>query len=162
MDVVITPEEASDGELSELLYEAYVGDGHTSPEVAAQVFEPRAVRARGTLLCARDETGALRGVVVLVESGAAAAKLAREGELELHLLAVAKAARGRGIGRMLVTACIAEAQRRGATRLLLWTQPRMLAAQALYHSSGFVRLPECDFTLAERSFLVFEKTLDSR
>ena len=48
----------------------------------------------------------------------------------------------------------------GYGRALLWTQPPMLAAQALYRSVGFVHVPERDFTSPTgRSFLFFERPL---
>ncbi len=161
MDIEIGPGDASDAEIGDLLNEAYVEDGHTSRAGAESVFAPGAVRARGMLLCARDGVGMLRGMVVVVEAGSVAARLAQDGEVEMHLLAVSKASRGRGIGRALVEASIEEARRRGASRMLLWTQPRMVAAQALYRSSGFVRLPEKDFSRSDRAFLVFQRTLRS-
>ena len=41
--------------------------------------------------------------------------------------------------------CIELAQRRGFSRLVLSTQPAMLAAQRLYARLGFERLPERDW-----------------
>lgn len=66
-------------------------------------------------------------------------------EAEVRALAVDPAARGRGIARRLLNAVVDAAVDAGARRLVLCTQPRMHAAQRLYESEGFVRLPERDW-----------------
>lgn len=63
----------------------------------------------------------------------------------LRLLAVHAAARGAGVGRALVTECIARAGRAGAGFLGLHTAPFMAAANNLYAAVGFVRAPRYDF-----------------
>lgn len=63
----------------------------------------------------------------------------------LRLLAVPGAARGAGVGRALVTECIARARRAGASLLGLHTAPFMAAANHLYAAVGFVRAPQYDF-----------------
>ncbi|EFE69929.1 GNAT family N-acetyltransferase [Streptomyces viridosporus] len=57
---------------------------------------------------------------------------------QIHGLAVAEEARGRGVGRALVRAAVAEARRRGARRLTLRVLGHNTPARALYASEGFV------------------------
>lgn len=56
---------------------------------------------------------------------------------EIKRLYVARAARGRGLGRVLVERVIAEARQLGYRSLLLDTLPFMKEAQSLYLSMGF-------------------------
>ncbi len=64
------------------------------------------------------------------------------GEATLRMLGVHPNARGRGIGRQLVEACIAEARIAGKTLLTLNTTRQMQAAQRLYESLDFRRGPD--------------------
>jgi ribosomal protein S18 acetylase RimI-like enzyme len=64
---------------------------------------------------------------------------------ELRLLAVSPDARGMGIGRLLVDACIRRAREDGATELGLHTSRSMRAAIRTYGAMGFERAPERDF-----------------
>jgi ribosomal protein S18 acetylase RimI-like enzyme len=146
----------SDAAIGDLLHRAYVGGGFTDAEQAASMFEPSAVRSRGELLVMNDESGRLIGMVVVVPPASPGRKLATEDEAEMQLLAVAPEHQGRGIGRLLVRAAVSAAERLGFTKMVLWTQPAMHAAQRLYRTEGFRRAPERDFRRADgRSFLVF-------
>jgi GNAT superfamily N-acetyltransferase len=55
----------------------------------------------------------------------------------LEELYVAPAMRGRGLGRALLEATMAEARRAGAARIELGTEEGDVAARALYESAGF-------------------------
>ncbi|MGH4035425.1 GNAT family N-acetyltransferase [Actinomycetota bacterium Odt1-20B] len=86
------------------------------------------------------------GGVTFVESGGPMAELARAGEAEIRMLAVAPDARGRGAGEALVRACVERARAvEGCVRVILSTQPTMHAAHRLYERLGFVRVPERDW-----------------
>jgi GNAT superfamily N-acetyltransferase len=61
---------------------------------------------------------------------------------ELKRMYVQPAARGHGIGRVLVTAALAAAAELGFTELWLQTEPAtMAAAHRLYRDAGFVDIP---------------------
>jgi ribosomal protein S18 acetylase RimI-like enzyme len=64
---------------------------------------------------------------------------------EVRLLAVAPAARGRGIGRALMRECLRRAREWDAPFLQLHTMEVMAVARALYERMGFVRMPQLDF-----------------
>ena len=64
------------------------------------------------------------------------------GEYELAKMAVTPAERRHGIGRRLMSAAIALAERIGATRLYLETNHTLTGAIALYESMGFRPLPK--------------------
>lgn len=56
---------------------------------------------------------------------------------KLRLLILEPRARGLGIGRRLVEACIAFAHEAGYAKLELWTQSDLAAARAIYVATGF-------------------------
>ena len=153
--------EASDEELGALLRAVYVDGGYTEPEAAETLFAGSAVRARGTLITARDSRSqSLLGMVILVPPEAATRQIARGSEAEVHLLAVAPAVRGRGIGLALVKALIATASKIGCEQLVLSTQETMHAAHAVYERAGFERTPDRDWARAGRRFLSYWLSLE--
>jgi len=78
--------------------------------------------------------GQMVGSVFLVRGEAGAGKL--------RLLYVEPAARGQGIGDLLVRTCIARARAVGYTRLDLWTNSVLGAARRIYQRAGFVLVEE--------------------
>ncbi len=70
----------------------------------------------------------------------------RDDEAGIRMLAVAEAARRRGVGGALTMECVRLARDAGKRRVLLHTGTWMPNAIRLYESLGFVRAPEIDFS----------------
>lgn len=87
-------------------------------------------------------TGQLLGTVTVPSPGGHISELGQDGELDFRLLAVAPAARRRGIGRLLVEHVIALAAERGDRRVVMNSGPQMTGAHQLYYAMGFTRLTE--------------------
>lgn len=148
----------TDLELSRLLTQVYVAGGFTDSEEAISLFEPSAVRKRGVLIGAREKQKShLVGVIIVVPPASPARRLAKSNEAEIHLLGVNPDSRRHGLGRMLVEAAIDCAKNNGYSKIILWTQFSMKAAQRLYESTGFIHIE--DMTRNGRDFKVYERPL---
>ncbi|MFJ5217441.1 GNAT family N-acetyltransferase [Streptomyces sp. NPDC088354] len=95
----------------ETLVARIVADGHER----AWIAELDGERA-GCVFCVRDED---------------------PGTARLRLLLVDPAARGHGIGRALVDACVLFARETGRRELVLWTNDVLTSARRIYQAAGF-------------------------
>jgi GNAT superfamily N-acetyltransferase len=90
------------------------------------------VRPGGHILMA-EAAGEVIGTCALIPE--------RPGELELAKMAVAPAARGKGVGELLGRAAIERARRAGAHRVELLSNTALAPAIRLYRKLGFVEAP---------------------
>ncbi|WP_328873752.1 GNAT family N-acetyltransferase [Streptomyces sp. NBC_00287] len=149
MDFQIRPAEPIEyEELGEITAQAYLQDDLlTFGESDWYLGELRDVAKRAAaaeVLVAVDHNGLLGGVT-FVPSPGPMADLARPGEAEIRMLAVAHAARGRGAGEALVRACIDRARAAECKGIVLSTQSLMRTAHRIYERLGFTRAPERDW-----------------
>lgn len=79
-----------------------------------------------------EARGEVVGSVLVVNAG--------HGTAKLRLLVLHPKARGQGIGRRLVRACLRFARRAGYRTMVLWTQSHLDAARGIYEAEGFRRV----------------------
>ncbi|MEU8731663.1 GNAT family N-acetyltransferase [Streptomyces tendae] len=168
MDFVIRRATAEEYDtLGEITAQAYLRDGLLDfGESDAYLDELRNVAKRAAAAEVLDAVadGRVLGGVTFVPSGGPMADIARPGEAEIRMLAVAREARGRGAGEALVRACVDRAGAvEGCRSVVLSTQATMRTAHRLYERLGFVRTPDRDWNpvpeLDDIMLLTYELTL---
>ncbi|MEP7091603.1 MAG: GNAT family N-acetyltransferase [Nocardioidaceae bacterium] len=90
--------------------------------------------------------GDVVGTVTFCPQGSPWSELARPGEGEFRMLAVAPTARRRGVAEALVGVCIERATELGYTAVVLSSLPVQQAAHRIYARLGFHRTPERDWS----------------
>jgi DNA-binding MarR family transcriptional regulator/GNAT superfamily N-acetyltransferase len=102
-------------------------EGYVAEVIAAYVAAYQPGRDRCWIA---ERTGARLGCVFVVHDEDASTA-------RLRLLLTEPSARGCGLGRRLVRACIDFARAAGYTKMVLWTHSILTAARAIYASEGF-------------------------
>jgi GNAT superfamily N-acetyltransferase len=135
--------------VSELTLAAYVDDGHVPADIA-YVEELRDTEGRATTaeIWVALEDGRPVGAVTWCPLGSPLREIARDDEGEFRMLAVAREARGRGVGQALVHHCVARSREEGFAGMALSSLPTMTAAHRVYERLGFVRDRESDWSPA--------------
>ncbi len=132
--------------MGDLTVQAYVADGGLSAgDPYAEHLRDAASRAREAELLVAVGPGLL-GTVTVCEPGTPWAEVSLPGELEFRMLAVAPAARGRGVGELLTRAVLDRAVAAAVHRVVLCSSDHMHAAHRLYRRLGFSRIPERDWS----------------
>lgn len=133
------------GRLTRAAYEHdyEIGEGYRSQMLAV------AERASEHLVWVAEDAGSgeLLGTVSTPRAGSVMSPVAADGELDFRLLAVAPAARRRGIGALLTRHVLRLAELRGANRVVMNSGPEMTGAHRLYEGLGFTRIAERERTV---------------
>lgn len=132
-----------------LTLRAYHDGDALGPTVSpyAEELLAAARRAREAQLLVVDDPAAPGGLVATVtvcRPGSPWAEIARAGEIELRMLAVAPEHRGRGVAGEILRRLREQAHREGAV-LVVSVIEKNPPAHALYRGLGFVRQPERDW-----------------
>ncbi|MEV8094917.1 GNAT family N-acetyltransferase [Kitasatospora sp. NPDC085879] len=149
MDVVIRRARERDLDpAGELSVEVFVGDGFSLADgpYAGLLRDARRRNEEAELLVAvdaRDEH--VLGCVTFAVGGSAWADISQPDEGEIRMLAVGRAARGRGVGAALVRAAMDRSRELGLAGMAFSTRPEMTDAHRVYERLGFRRAPERDW-----------------
>jgi len=132
--------------IADLTVRVYLDEQLASERYAVQLADVAYRAERSELLVVRDADGRVVASVALVLDGDFGEVTQSDDEAAFRMLAVDPALRGRGVGELLVRACLDRARAAGKRRMVLSTDPRMAAAHRLYQRLGFTRLPERDWS----------------
>lgn len=136
------------GELTVAAYAAGGGLALGADDPYASVLRDPASRPLGTTVYVAVDPGdpdRVLGAVTYIPAGSPVADVARDGEAEIRMLAVAVGHQGRGIGRLLVRAAIDRARAEARPALVLCVVGSNGGARALYEHLGFIRTPDRDW-----------------
>ncbi len=131
--------------IRELTVGVYRDEELASTQYLAELGDVEGRAGRSQLLVARLD-GRVVGSVALVLDGDFGEVTAGPAEAAFRMLVVDPAARGAGVGELLVTTCLDRARAAGKASMVLSTDPRMTAAHRLYERLGFRRLPGRDWS----------------
>jgi ribosomal protein S18 acetylase RimI-like enzyme len=151
--VRVRPAVAADfDDIARLTVAAYRADGQLAGDHGydRQLADVAGRSADAEILVAVDAADRVLGAVAFVLPGSPLSELAGPGEAEFRMLAVDPAAQGRGVGRVLVRACVERARAAGSTAVVICVRDIALAAQKLYESFGFERTPDLDWSPAPK------------
>jgi Predicted acetyltransferase len=146
--VIRTATPADYAAIAELTVDAYEADGHLADENGyRETLADVAGRASaGEILVAAEGPDVLGAVLFMAQPGSAYSEIARPGEAEFRMLAVAPKAQRRGIGERLVRACLDRARAAGAQAVVISARDFIQGPLRLYARLGFVRIPERDWS----------------
>ena len=142
-------------DLGRLMVKVYSSlEGFPGPEVQPAYYDllahigQMAGKPGAKLLVATEGEDLLGGLVYfsdMAQYGSGGTATRERNASGFRLLAVAPAARGRGVGAALVRHCIELAKDAGHEQVIIHTTAAMTVAWALYEKLGFERSPDLDF-----------------
>lgn len=141
--------------LGEITVAAYRDVGENDEPYFAELRDVASRSAVVPVLAAVEEgSGRVLGGVTYVPGPGPWNESERPDHASFRMLAVAADARGRGVGRALVEACVERARTDGRAGIEIVTRPFMTDAHRLYESLGFERDPESDWSFAPGEWLL--------
>lgn len=137
--------------VGELTVAAYRDDGFVTGGPYLEMLRDTMSRVEATEVVVAVDDADIVGTVTLVSPSAPASwrENYRDNTGTIRMLAVAKQARGRGVGAALTQWCIEQARERGWRQLTLVSQPNMYAAHRIYEQAGFIRDTDLDFDVSD-------------
>lgn len=142
----VTPGEFGEaGRVTALAYREFATPGEEGWDAYLRRIADVAGRAARTVVLVAAEEGRILGSATLELDDRVELEPERRldhDEAHIRMLGVDPAARGRGVARALMDACIARARLAGRARITLNTAGPMRAARAMYEAMGFERLPD--------------------
>jgi ribosomal protein S18 acetylase RimI-like enzyme len=153
-------EEAEAGRVTRLAYEEFVDPG--DPDWGGYLDQVGDVAGRAgsvPVLVAVEGARVLGSATLETEDASMGDDPVEPGTANMRMLGVDPQARGRGVGRALVDACLDLARRQGKRAVTLHTTGDMKVAHRLYESMGFVRDPARDWQVAQ-AFMLYAFRLD--
>jgi ribosomal protein S18 acetylase RimI-like enzyme len=132
----------------EITLSAYAADGllPPTPGYAAKLRDAKRRADEAELWVAVDPgTGTVLGSTTYCPAGSPYREIASADEGEFRMLGVAPAARGQGVGELLVRAMLARAQAEGRHGVVLSSAAKMTTAHRLYERLGFHHEPARDW-----------------
>jgi len=131
-------------------------DGFPKPAELPQYYDMlrnvgELTKKSGTeLLVAASPSGDIKGAVVyyadIAQYGANITAGGEKNASGFRLLAVDPAARGQGVGKLLVNACIQKAKDHKHEQVILHTTKSMMTAWVMYETMGFKHSSDLDFS----------------
>jgi GNAT superfamily N-acetyltransferase len=142
MRPVIRPYQADDADgvnaVARAAFAQYRHDYDEWPSFIDGIGRMAALASEGDLLVA-EQGGTVVGAVLHIAPGRPRSPIFPIEWSTIRMLVVAPEARGQGIGRRLMAACLRHARDVGAPEVGLHTSPLMATALRMYEAIGFVR-----------------------
>jgi GNAT superfamily N-acetyltransferase len=147
--VEIRPARADElAEVGRLTADVYVGDGFmpATDDYVDQLVDTARRAEQAELWVAVDQSGEVLGSVTFCPLGSPYREIGRVDEGEFRMLAVAKQARGRGVGQSLVQHCVDRSRDLRYAGVRMSTMDKMTDAHRVYERLGFTRSPDDDWS----------------
>lgn len=139
-----------------LVLDSYVALAGHPPEAdyEAELFDVAARVLTNPVIGAFDGAEPLGCVTYVPDRHSPHAEDLEEDEAGFRMLAVARAAQRRGVGEVLVLACLDRAAEEGKRAVFIFSGDWMTSAHRLYQRLGFERVPERDWRIEEPPILL--------
>jgi predicted N-acetyltransferase YhbS len=131
--------------VGELTVAAY-GDFTGAETGYVERLRDAATRDRDAELWVAELDGAVVGTVTIALEGSPWREIGEPGEGEFRMLAVAPAARRRGVGEALMQLVVDRFRELGARAIVLSSLAEMTSAHRVYGRLGFERIPDRDWS----------------
>lgn len=147
------PEEYAEiGAITVAAYEPYLRG--VEDDYRQQLLDTATRDREAEVWVAASDDGVLLGDVTVCPPGSPWCELARDGEGEFRMLAVAPAARGQGVGTALAALVVDRFRREGARAVVLSSLAEMREAHRIYERLGFRRRPDLDWSPMPETHLI--------